>query len=207
MNKLLTVSLLLLTMSVPALVLAQSPSASRTNLTQARAALAQALAARAVRAAGASKSAVMKLTAPLAQAHPATAVSTLQPAAWSDADLKVATYVVLAASMDGEPDTFSADQQRLLLTAMQHDLQGALKRRYPVAIFSTDPNTPGAIVMRPVLTVPVALVASNSFQARIEIRQNGGSAVLKDTFGMLELYLHQENVANYVFDRLVAMLP
>lgn len=200
-------SILLLTMSAPARVLAQSSTASQVGLNRARTTLAQVLAARAAHAAGNTKPA-----APLAQAQTAAAVSapaasTIQPAAWTNADLKFATYVVLAASMDGEPDTFSADQQRLLLTAMQHDLQGALMRRYPAAIFVTDPSTPGAIVMRPVLTVPVALVASNSFQARVEIHQNGGNAVLKDTFSMLELYLHQENAANYIFDKLIAKLP
>lgn len=211
MKKPLTLSLILLTLSAPALVLAQSPTASQKALTQARAALSQAQAAQAARtaqAASASKSA-----ASLAQVQPAAVAATpapasvLQPGAWTNASLNAATFVVLAASMDGEPDTFSADQQRILLTAMQHDLQGAVTRKYPAAKFVTDPNTPGAIVMHPVLTVPVALVPWNSFQARVEIRQNGGNAVLKDTFGVLELYQHQADAANYVFDKLVAKLP
>ncbi|WP_407569765.1 hypothetical protein [Deinococcus altitudinis] len=227
MKKPLTLSLLLLTMSAPAFALAQTPTASQTPraaqaaLTQARAALAQAQAARAAQS-PAVKTAV-KASSSLAQAQIAAPAATTpapatpapvtpgqtaaKPATWTNADLQAATYVVLAPSLEGNPGALSADQQKSVLVAMQHDLQGAVLRKYPTAKFVTDASTPGVITLRPVLTVPGSLLPWNSFQARVELSQNGGNAVVQDNFGVLEVYQHQADAANYLFDRLVGKLP
>ncbi len=232
MKKPLTLSLILLTMSAPAVVLAQTPTASQAALTQARAALAQAQAARAAQsttvkapsslaqaqtttttpaatapAAATPAPTTPAPTTPAAPAQSTPAQTTVQPAAWTNADLQAATYVVLAPSLEGNPGALSADQQKSVLVAMQHDLQGAILRKYPTAKFVTDASTPGAISLRPVLTVPGSLLPWNSFQARVELSQNGGNAVIKDNFGVLEVYQHQADAANYLFDRLVSKLP
>ncbi|MGY2895149.1 hypothetical protein [Deinococcus sp. UYEF24] len=225
MKKPLTLSLLLLTMSAPAFALAQTPTASQAALTQARAALAQAQAARA------AQSTAVKASSSLAQAQTSTPATTtpattapaattpaatppaapaqtaVQPSAWTNASLNAATYVVLAPSLEGNPGALSADQQKSVLVAMQHDLQGAVLRKYPTAKFVTDASTPGAITLRPVLTVPGSLLPWNSFQARVELSQNGGNAVVQDNFGVLEVYQHQADAANYLFDRLISKLP
>ncbi len=225
MKKPLTLSLILLTMSAPAVVLAQTPTASQAALTQARAALAQAQAAHASQATAVKASSSLAQaqtttpatttpaattpapTTPAAPAQSPPAQTTVQPAAWTNADLQAATYVVLAPSLEGNPGALSADQQKSVLVAMQHDLQGAILRKYPTAKFVTDASTPGAISLRPVLTVPGSLLPWNSFQARVELSQNGGNAVIKDNFGVLEVYQHQADAANYLFDRLVSKLP
>ncbi|WP_424949801.1 hypothetical protein [Deinococcus sp.] len=143
---------------------------------------------------------------PPASAQIQAAQTTAQPA-WTHATLQAATYVVLAPALEGNPATLSADQQKSVLSAMGRDLQGAVLRRYPKARFVTDAGTPGVITLRPVLTVPGSLLPWNSFQARVELGQNGGNTVVKDTFGVLEIYQHQADAANYLFDRLVSRLP
>jgi len=134
------------------------------------------------------------------------AQATAQPA-WTRASLQSATYMVLPPALEGTPGTLSADQQKSVLTAMQHDLQGAVTRKYPNAKFVTDAGTPGVITLRPVLKVPGALLPWYSFQARVELSQSGNNAVIQDTFGVLEVYSHQADAANYLFDKLLTKLP
>ncbi len=141
--------------------------------------------------------------APSAQTQPGTPAST----PWTRSSLQAATYVVLAPSLEGHPATLNPDQQKSVLAAMQRDLQGAMSRKYPSAHFVSDPATPGAITLRPVLTVPGALLPWNTFQARVELRQGGMAAVVQDSFGVLEVYQHQADAANYLFDRLASKLP
>ena len=126
---------------------------------------------------------------------------------WTRAGLQDATYVVLAPSLEGNPAALSADQQKSVLSAMQRDLQGAMRRRYPGAKFVTDAGTPGVISLRPVLVVPASLLPWNHFQARVELSQSAGRAVITDNFGVLEVYNHQSDAANYLFDQLVKKLP
>lgn len=198
MKKTLTLSLLLLTLSAPATVLAQSATPAQpvqpAQATQPTPVAPQTTPAQTMPA----------QTAP-AQTTPAQ--TTIQPSNWTHADLQAATYVVLAPSLEGTPGTLSADQQKSVLVAMQHDLQGAVLRKYPTARFVTDASTPGVITLRPVLTVPGSLWPWNNFQARVEMGQNGGKAVVQDNFGVLEVYNHQADAANYLFDRLVGKLP
>jgi hypothetical protein len=183
MKKTLTLSLLLLTLSLPATVLAQSATPAQP-----------------VQPAQATQ------PTPVApQTTPAQ--TTIQPSSWTHADLQAATYVVLAPSLEGTPGTLSADQQKIVLVAMKHDLQGAVLRKYPTARFVTDASTPGVITLRPVVTVPGSLWPWNNFQARVEMGQNGGKAVVQDNFGVLEVYNHQADAVNYLFDRLVGKLP
>lgn len=115
--------------------------------------------------------------------------------------------MVLAPSLEGTPAALSADQQRSVLSAMQRDLQGAMLRRYPGATFVTDASTPGVISLRPVLVVPASLLPWNHFQARVELGQSVGQAVITDSFGVLEVYSHRSDAANYLFDQLVKKLP
>lgn len=129
-----------------------------------------------------------------------------QPA-WTRASLQAATYMVLAPALEGHPEALKADQQKSVLTAMQHDLQGAVTRKYPNAKFVTDANTPGVIKLRPVLVVPATLGFFDRFQARVEFAQNGGNAVVQDNFGVFEVFTHGANAANYLFDKLVGKLP
>ncbi len=126
---------------------------------------------------------------------------------WSRAGLQAATYVVLAPSLEGNPAALSADQQKSVLSAMQRDLQGAMLRRYPGAKFVTDAGGTGVISLRPVLVVPASLLPWNYFQARVELSHSMGQAVIRDNFGVLEVYGHQSDAANYLFDQLVKKLP
>ena len=115
--------------------------------------------------------------------------------------------MVLAPSLEGTPSALSPDQQKSVLSAMQRDLQGAMLRRYPGAKFVTDASMPGVISLRPVLVVPASLLPWNSFQARVELNRSGSSAVIRDNFGVLEVYGHQSDAANYLFDKLANKLP
>lgn len=126
---------------------------------------------------------------------------------WTHAGLQAATYVVLAPSLEGNPAALSADQQKSVLSAMQRDLQGAMLRRYPGAKFVTDAGSTGVISLRPVLVVPTSLLPWNYFQARVELSHSAGQAVIRDNFGVLEVYGHQSDAANYLFDQLVKKLP
>ncbi|WP_310584383.1 hypothetical protein [Deinococcus sp.] len=140
-----------------------------------------------------------------AQARPAPSLSA--SSLWSRAGLQAATYVVLAPSLEGNPAALSADQQKSVLSAMQRDLQGAMLRRYPGAKFVTDAGATGVISLRPVLVVPTSLLPWNYFQARVELSHSAGQAVIRDNFGVLEVYGHQSDAANYLFDQLVKKLP
>ena len=145
--------------------------------------------------------------APMAQTVPAPAApAPANPAQlWSQASLQAATYVVLSPTLDGNLGLLSPDQQQSVLAAMGRDLQGAMMRKYPAAHFVTDAATPGVIALHPVLTVPGSFFGS--FQAKLELSQKGSNAVVQSTFGVLEVYAHQADAANYVFDRLAVKLP
>lgn len=159
------------------------------------------------------------VTVPLAQAGapmppaattPGTAAPAPVPAAdpaqlWTQVSLQAATYVVLPPTLDGNLGLLSPDQQKSVLAAMGRDLQGAMLRKYPAAHFVTDVATPGVIALHPVLTVPGSFFGS--FQAKLELSRSGSSAVVQSTFGVLEVYAHQADAANYVFDRLAVKLP
>ncbi len=151
---------------------------------------------------------------PLAPAAPSPAPVAPAPVApaptnpaqlWTQASLKAATYVVLPPTLDGNLGLLSPDQQTSVLAAMGRDLQGAMLRKYPAARFVTDAATPGVIALHPVLTVPGSFFGS--FQAKLELSQKGSNAVVQSTFGVLEVYAHQADAANYVFDRLAVKLP
>ncbi|WP_425145330.1 hypothetical protein [Deinococcus sp.] len=144
------------------------------------------------------------LTLSLAQAQTPPAPI---PAVWTQASLQAATYVVTPAALEGNAGLLKADQQKIVLDAMQRDSQNALKRKYPAAQFSTDAAAPGVIVVHPVWMVPGSLLPWNSFQARLELNRGAERAVVSDTFGVLEVWQHQADAANYVFDRVVAKLP
>ena len=157
------------------------------------------------------------VTVPLAQAGaplPPTAttpgmaapVPAADPAQlWTHTSLQAATYVVLPPTLNGNLGLLSPDQQKSVLAAMGRDLQGAMLRKYPAAHFVTDVATPGVIALHPVLTVPGSFFGS--FQAKLELSRSGSNAVVQSTFGVLEVYAHQADAANYVFDRLAVKLP
>lgn len=148
----------------------------------------------------------MAQTAPAPAAPAAAAPAPANPAQlWTQASLQAATYVVLPPTLDGNLGLLSPDQQASVLAAMGRDLQGAMMRKYPAAHFVTDAATPGVIALHPVLTVPGSFFGS--FQAKLELSQKGSNAVVQSTFGVLEVYAHQADAANYVFDRLAVKLP
>ena len=143
-----------------------------------------------------------------AQTPPAPSTQSVPGSAlWTQATLQAATYVVLPATLEGNAKLLNADQQKIILDAMQRDSQNALHRKYPAASFAGDPNLPGVIVVHPVWTVPASLLPWNSFQARLELNQGGNRAVVADSFGVLDVWQHQADAANYVFDRVAKKLP
>lgn len=130
------------------------------------------------------------------------------PASWNNAALSSATYVVLDAQVQGNPNLVNQEQMNSILAAMKRDGAGALQRHYPNAKIATDPNTPGAVVVQPILTMPGALVPWEKLTVRLDLQlPDGGRVALVDSFGLLTLWQQSWNAANYAADQLVAKMP
>ncbi|GHG14639.1 hypothetical protein [Deinococcus indicus] len=130
------------------------------------------------------------------------------PAGWNGAALSSATYVILAPQIQGNPNAVSAQQRQGVLEAMQRDSAGAIKRRYPNAVIATDPATPGAVQVRPVLVTPSVLAPWNKLTAQLEFRlPAGNNVIVKQDFGVLTLWQKQAEAANYMYDVLAQRLP
>lgn len=142
-----------------------------------------------------------------AAAPQSTSASAQAAAGWTQANLQSGTYVVLPPTIEGNVNLLGADQKQMVVTALQHDLQGAIQRKYPNAKFVTDPATPGVITLRPSATMPGALVPWESFQVRVDLKRAQNSAVLQDRFGVWDVYTHRADAFNYIYDKLVAKLP
>lgn len=130
------------------------------------------------------------------------------PVNWNGTSLSSATYVILAPQIQGNPGAVNAQQRQGVLEAMKRDSAGAIKRRYPNAVIATDPATPGAVQVRPVLVTPSVLAPWNKLTAQLEFRMPAGNnVILKQDFGVLTLWQKQAEAANYMYDVLAQRLP
>lgn len=129
------------------------------------------------------------------------------PAAWTSARLSTATYVILDPQMTG-PSLLGGSDQGSVLAAMRRDSAGALKRRYPGATISRDAASPQAIRVTPVLQTPSALLPWLKLTARLDFALPGGEQVsVAQEFGLLSVWQHQAEAANFVYDQLAQRLP
>ncbi|MBB5233150.1 hypothetical protein [Deinococcus budaensis] len=129
-------------------------------------------------------------------------------AAWNAQTLANAKYVILPARIEGNANLVSAEQRAGILGAMQRDSGGAIKRRYPGATILTDPQTPGAIRVTPILVAPGALLPWAKLTARLHFDLAGGQRVsVQDQFGLITLWQHQAEAANYLYNELAKKLP
>ncbi|WP_188969148.1 hypothetical protein [Deinococcus aerolatus] len=129
------------------------------------------------------------------------------PADWTSARLSTATYVILDPQMTG-PNLLGGSDQGSVLAAMRRDSAGALKRRYPGATISLDAASPQAIRVTPVLQTPSALLPWLKLTARLDFTLPGGERVsVAQDFGLLSVWQHQAEAANFVYDQLAQRLP
>ncbi len=150
----------------------------------------------------------LALTAALVPTAFAAAQAPALPAGWTNAALAGATYVILDPRIEGNPGLLSAEQQAGILKAMRTDSAGAISRHYPNAKFVTDPATPGAVKVSPVLVTPGALVPWAKLSARLDLQLADGSPVsLNESFGLLTLWQQGPQAANYAYDRIAQRLP
>lgn len=145
--------------------------------------------------------------APALAAAPPAAQAT-SPAARAER-LSRATYVILAPEVQGNKSLISGDQFSSLIVALRNDSGAAIKRRYPGAAIVTDPNTPGAVRVTPVLFAPSALVpwATMGAQLRLDFPEGGRLVVNGDRLSVLSVYGHASDAANFLFDGVARKLP
>ncbi|AFD25615.1 hypothetical protein DGo_CA1688 [Deinococcus gobiensis I-0] len=116
--------------------------------------------------------------------------------------------MILDPRIEGNPGLLNAEQQAGILKAMRTDSAGAISRHYPNAKFVTDPATPGAVKVSPVLVTPGALVPWAKLSARLDLQLADGSPVsLNESFGLLTLWQQGPQAANYAYDRIAQRLP
>ncbi|GHF97930.1 hypothetical protein GCM10017783_07290 [Deinococcus piscis] len=131
-----------------------------------------------------------------------------QGANWGGINPATATYVILSPQISGNRSLVSAGDYQTVVKALATDSAGAIKRRYPKATIATDPATPGAIRVTPSLTAPGALLPWAKFSAGLSLKLPSGQVVnVQQNFGVLEVYNHRANAANYIFDQLAKQLP
>lgn len=139
---------------------------------------------------------------------PAQAGAPSPASTWNAAVLASAKYVILPPRIEGNVNLVTEEQRAAILDAMRRDAAAAIKRRYPKATFVTDPQTPDAIKVTPVLTAPKALVPWAKLTAHLYFDLgDGGRVAVNDQFGLLTLWQQQADAANYVYDRLAGKLP
>lgn len=128
--------------------------------------------------------------------------------AWSAQTLSDANYVILAPRIVGNPDIVNDQQRAGILAAMKRDSAGAIKRRYPNASIVTNLQTPGVIKVTPILETPRALLPWAKLTARLNFDLGGGQRVsVHDQFGLMTLWKHQAEAANYLYNELAKKLP
>lgn len=131
------------------------------------------------------------------------------PAAWNSAGLSTATFVILEPQLVG-PNLLGGSDQGSVLAAMRRDSAGALKRRYPRAtvVLTQDAARAQAIRVTPVLKTPGALLPWLKLTARLDFALPGGEQVsVAQDFGLLTVWQHQAEAANFVYDQLAQRLP
>lgn len=128
--------------------------------------------------------------------------------AWSARTLSGAKYLILAPRIEGNPEIVNDQQRAGILAAMKRDSAGAIKRRYPNASIVTNPQTPGVIKVTPILETPGALLPWAKLTARLNFDLGSGQRVsLHDQFGLMTLWKHQAEAANYLYNELAKKLP
>ncbi|WP_261663732.1 hypothetical protein [Deinococcus sp. Marseille-Q6407] len=131
-----------------------------------------------------------------------------QGSSWGNINPATATYVILNPQVNGNRSLVSAGDYQTVVKALANDSAGALKRRYPGATITTNANTPGAIQVTPVLNAPGALLPWAKFSAAMNLKLPSGRSVnVAQNFGVLEVYNHRADAANYIFDQLAKQLP
>lgn len=129
-------------------------------------------------------------------------------ASWGNVNPATATYVILSPQVNGNRSLVSGGDFQTVVRALSNDSAGAIKRRYPGATIATDPNTANAIQVTPVLNAPNALVPWAKLSASMNLKLPSGANVnLSRTFGLLEVYNHRADAANYMFDQIATQLP
>lgn len=157
-----------------------------------------------------------------AQAAPATPATPASPAQqapgqhtpgapaaaeWNNPALSSASYAISEPVWEGSTSLVSAEQRAGIVTALRHDSEGALKRRYPQAKF-VPAGTPGAIKVTPAIVAPTALVPWAKMTVRLDLDlPSGNRASLSENFGLLTLWQQGAEAANYAFDQLAQRLP
>lgn len=135
--------------------------------------------------------------------------NTKVPASWVNQKLATATYVILDPQLSGNPSLLGGDkEQKSVLAAMVHDAAGAIKRRYNLAQFSTDRNNPNFIKVTPIVITPKYIAPWNKMTGRLSFILPDGQAMnLENTFSLVELWPHQAEVLNYLYDQVVQKMP
>ena len=127
---------------------------------------------------------------------------------WDNVNPATATYVILAPRVNGNRSLVSAGDYNTVLRALVNDSAGAIKRRYPNATIGTDAKAAGAVLVTPVLNAPSALVPWAKLSVAMNLRLPSGQTLnLSRGFGVLEVYNHRADAANYMFDELTKQLP
>lgn len=123
--------------------------------------------------------------------------------------LQGATYVIMPPQVLGNTNLVNGDQLKEIIGAMSRDSAGALKRRYTGAQFGQDANAAGVIRVTPVMVAPNALVPWATIQGQLILQDSttGQQLVSKGSYGLLAVYNHRADAANFVFDQLVQQLP
>ena len=152
-------------------------------------------------------------TAPVTPATPAqqapvqTNPGAPAAAEWNNQTLSSASYAIGEPVWEGSTSLVSTEQRAGIVTALRHDSEGALKRRYPQAKF-VPAGTPGAVQVTPAIVAPGALVPWAKMTVRLDLELPGGARTsLSESFGLLTLWQQGAEAANYAFDVLAKRLP
>lgn len=123
--------------------------------------------------------------------------------------LQGATYVIMPPVVQGNTGLVNADQLKEIIGAMSRDSANALKRRYAAAQFTQDVNAPNVIRVTPIMVAPNALVPWATLQGQLILQDSatGQQLVSKGSYGLLTVYNHRADAANFVFDQLTQQLP
>lgn len=147
-------------------------------------------------------------TAPAPVAVPAPAPEVIANGPLTRQRLQNGLYAVLPPVIQGNPNLVSGSDMASIVASMVRDSQGAIKRHYPAANFTSDTNAAGVIRVTPQMVTPSALVPWANIGAAWVIQSAGNpDLVLKQDFSLWAVYLHRADAANFVFDQLAQRLP
>lgn len=167
--------------------------------------------------------ALLSTALPLASAQTTTAQTTPSPptatqtapadAVWSAAALARARYVILPPRIEGNASIINDEQRARFLVEMRRTSELALKRRYPNATVLPDAQAPEAqapdvVRVTPVVVAPTSLTPWAKLSASLQFELGGGGrAEVKNEFGLLTLWQHQDHFMEYLYGEVAARLP